>query len=294
MKKILKHIFEPNKIIGFLICNISIFLLIYVFTKHLEDTAIAYVAYLLSTYALIIFIIWFIEVCEFSSNFIKKNSKIYHWYKKNQEMITKRLFYISFFINLIYGIFKLTTGIYYKSAWFITFAVYYLLLCLMKINIIFSFKQDTAEHNLRKEYKKLGHTGNVLLLLDIVLSGMILLIIHKNEVFFYPGTLIYVVALYDFYLIISAIVNVFKYHNHKSAILTASKCINLTVAMISMISLEVAMIYQFGDNDMAFKNTMIGITGFIVAVINSMMAIYLVVKSKRLPSSSKKIKNENL
>ena len=282
--KIIKAIFHPNKIIGFILCNTSIFLLIYVFTKHLEDTPIAYVAYLLSTYSLIIFIIWFIKACEFSSNFVKKNSELYHWYDKNKKIITKMMLRISFLINLIYGIFKLTTGIYYKSAWFITFAVYYLLLCLMKINLIFSFTKGTLERNILKEHKKLEHTGIVLLLLDIVLSGMIILIIHKNEAFFYPGTLIYGIALYDFYLIISAIVNVFKYHNHKSAVLTASKCINLTVAMISMISLEVAMIYQFGDNDIEFKNTMIGITGFIVAVINSIMAIYLIVKSKILTS----------
>lgn len=120
----------------------------------------------------------------------------------------------------------------------------------------------------------------MLLLLDIVLSGMIVLIIHQNATFTYPGTLIYIVALYDFYLIITAIINVVKYHNHKSPILTASKCINLTVAMISMISLEVAMIYQFGDNDIAFKNTMIGITGFAVAIINSLMAFYLIIKGR--------------
>lgn len=104
------------------------------------------------------------------------------------------------------------------------------------------------------------------------------MIIHKNETLYYPGSLIYVVALYDFYLIITAIINVFKYHNHKSPMLIASKCINLTVAMISMISLEAAMIYQFGDNDIAFKNMMIGITGFAVAIINSLMAVYLIIK----------------
>lgn len=281
MKKIMKHIFKPSKIVGFFLCNFSIILLIYVFTKHLEDTPIAHLAYLLSTYSLIIFIIWFIKTCEFSTNFIKKNSKLYRRYNENKKTITSVTLHLSFIINLIYGIFKLTTGIYYKSAWFITFAVYYLLLCLMKINVISSLKDKTV-----KEKRKLKHTGIALLLLDIVLSGMIILIIHKNETFFYPGTLIYIVALYDFYLIITAIINVCKYHNHKSPILIASKCINLTVAMISIISLEVAMIYQFGDNDIAFKNTMIGITGFAVALINSIMAIYLIVKSRKINQKS--------
>lgn len=279
--KFIKSLFHPNKIVGFILCNTSIFLLIYVFAKRLEDTPLAYIAYLLSTYSLIIFIIWFIKACEFSSNFIKRNSKLYQWYDENKKTIVKQTLHISFLINLVYGIIKLTTGIYYKSAWFISFAVYYLLLCLMKINLISNFKKGALEHNLIKERKKLKHTEIILLLLDVVLSGIIILIIHKNETFYYPGTLIYAIALYDFYLIITAIINVFKYHNHKRPMLIASKCINLTVAMISMISLEVGMIYQFGDNDIIFKNTMIGITGFAVAIINSLMAVYLIFKGHR-------------
>lgn len=281
MKKIMKRIFEPNKIIGFILCNASIILLIYVFTKHLEDTPIAYIAYSLSTYALIVFIIWFVKACEFSSNFIKKNSKLYQQYEENKETITKITFHFSLIINLIYGIFKLITGIYFKSAWFITFAIYYLLLFLMKINLISSFKKDSLEHNTKKEYQKLKHTGIILLLLDIVLSGMIILIIHKNATFYYPETLIYIVALYDFYLIITAIINALKYRNHKSLMITASKYINLTVAMISIISLEVAMIYQFGNNDIEFKNRMIGITGFTVALMNSIMAIIMILARRR-------------
>ena len=43
--------------------------------------------------------------------------------------------------------------------------------------------------------------------------------------------------------------------------MSASKFINLTVAMIAMLSLEVAMIQQFGDNDPNFKIIMTGIMG---------------------------------
>ena len=61
---------------------------------------------------------------------------------------------------------------------------------------------------------------------------------------------------------------------------------------ISIISLEVAMIYQFGDNDITFRNTMIGITGFAVALINSTMAIYMIIKSKRKKTTKLQISNE--
>lgn len=279
MKKVMKSLLEPNKIIGFLVFNISIGLLIYIFTCRLEYTPLAYISYLLSTYALIIFCIWFYKACKFSNHYIKENSKFYKLYNNNSRSITKIVLYFSLSINLIYGIFKLLAGIYYKSEWFITFAIYYLLLCFMKSSLAFGIKNDKFEVKLKKEYKKLKNTGIVLLFLDLVLSGMIVLIIHQNQIIYYPGYLIYIVALYDFYLIISAFVNVIKYRKQKSPILIANKCINLTVAMISMISLEVAMIYQFGSNDSDFKLIMTSVTGLGVCIINSFMAIYMIIKS---------------
>ena len=57
MKDIVKKIFYPNKVVGFLLFNVGFGLLIYVFINALEDTPLAYISYLLSTYALIIFFV---------------------------------------------------------------------------------------------------------------------------------------------------------------------------------------------------------------------------------------------
>ena len=114
---------------------------------------------------------------------------------------------------------------------------------------------------------------------------MIILIIRQNQKITYAGFIIYIVALYDFYLIISAVINVIKYRKNHSPLLAATKCINLTVAMISMISLEVAMVSQFGSNDSEFKMIMTSIMGFVVCIINTFMSIYMIVKA------NKKLKN---
>ena len=283
MKKILNKLFIPNKILGFIIFNISFGLLIYVFSFHLEDTPLAYLSYFLSTYALIIFCIWFYKVCKFSNQTIKK-SKTYHLYKTNELLITKYSLVLATLLHFTYGIFKLITGIYYMSWWFITFAVYYLILCLMKLSIAKDIKKE-IKNDLKNEYKKLRLTGIILLFLNLILTGMIILIIRQNQIITYAGFIIYIVALYDFYLIISAVINVIKYRKNHSPLLAATKCINLTVAMISMISLEVAMVSQFGSNDSEFKMIMTSIMGFVVCIINTFMSIYMIVKANR------KIKN---
>lgn len=279
MKKTLNKIFVPNKIIGFLLFNLAFGLLIYVFSCHLEDTPIAYISYLLSTYALIIFCVWFYKICEFSNNAIK-NSKSYELYKKNELLITKFSLTFATLLHFVYGIFKLGTGIYYMSWWFITFAIYYLILCLMKLSIVKNIKNEIGK-NLKEEYKKLKLTGIILLFLNLILSGMIILIIKQNQEINYAGFIIYIVAMYDFYLIISAIINVIKYRKNHSPLLASSKCINLTVAMISMISLEVAMVSEFGTNDSEFKMIMTSIMGLVVCIINTSMSIYMIVRANK-------------
>lgn len=274
MKEIIKKILFPNHIIGFITFNLGFGLLIYVFSQSLKETPVAYISYALSSYALTIFCIWFYKVCKFSNDFIKK-SKIYHFYHKNFLTVTKVSMYFSFICNLIYGVFKLGIGIYYMSWWFITFAIYYLLLCLMKVSLAKNISKG------EKEYKKLKHTGIMLLFLNLILVGMIILIIEQNQVIDYNGYLIYFVALYDFYLIISAVINLIKYRKNHSPILISSKCIDFTVAMISMISLEVSMVYQFGNNDSNFKLAMTASMGFAICIMNSCMAIYMIMRANK-------------
>lgn len=278
MKKIITKILNPNTLLGLLICLFSSVLLIYVFSMHLEGTMTSYIAYFLSSYSLVIFMVWFCKVCKFSSDFIKR-TKLYNIYMQYYTTIIKYLLIISSIFNFIYGIFKLGTGIIYKSWWFITFAIYYLVLWFMKISLVIEVKHFGNDIN--NEYKKLRNTGLALFMLDIVLVGMIMLIIKQNQVLTYPGYLIYIMALYDFYLITIAFMNVFRHRKIESPAIYASKCISLTVAMISMLSLEVAMIYKFGNNDTNFRIIMISCTGFGIAIVNFVMALIMIYKSKK-------------
>lgn len=277
MKEKIKKIFKPQKIIGFLIFNLSFVLLIYVFARHLEDTFLAYVAYLLSTYALILFIIWFWKACRFSNHFIKR-TRIYQLYKKHFNTVLKSTLFVSTILNVGYCIFNLVVGVYYGSFWFITFAIYYFCLSVMRSSLLFNVKK--LGENLVQEYQKLKKCGIVLLLLNIVLVGIIILILHNKSNIHYSGMVIYIVALYDFYLIISAFINIFKYRNSMSPVLLANRAIKVVVAMLAVISLEEAMITEFG-NDVHFKVLMIGLTGAVVWLVNSILAIYLIWKASR-------------
>lgn len=273
MKKLINKILHPNKISSILIFFSTTILLIYIFANQLDTSLLAHLVYPYSTYALIVAIIKWQDFSKEKMNQQKQHSKIYHLYQQHNKSINKHVLLLGLQLNLLYGVFKLTTGIYYKSWWFITLASYYLFLCFMKIVLVKSF-----DKNKKTQCKTAKRIGILLILMNLILTSIIISIMQSNQTFYYPGTLIYLVALYDFYLIINAIKNVHQYKSHHEPALIASKILNLTIAMVAMISLEVAMIYTFGNNEIEFKRMMTATLGFIVITINTLMAIHLIYK----------------
>lgn len=125
--------------------------------------------------------------------------------------------------------------------------------------------------------------GLILMLMNVALSGVVVLVVRKNEGFHYAGYLIYVMAMYAFYNIITAVMNVVKYRRYNSPAMSAAKAINLAAALVSMLSLETAMLAQFdnGKNPETFRRAMTGSTGGCVCVIVLGIAIYMVIGSTR-------------
>ena len=94
--------------------------------------------------------------------------------------------------------------------------------------------------------------------------------------------LIYAMAAYSFYSVITAVINLVKFRKHGSPLLSAAKVINLVAAMVSILSLETAMLAQFGtDDDMEFRQLMTGLTGGGVILTVMAMAVFMLWKSER-------------
>ena len=84
---------------------------------------------------------------------------------------------------------------------------------------------------------------------NFVLSGVVVLVMLQNKGFEYNGILIYVMAMYTFYVTTNSIIDIFKYRKYNSPIMSTSKPISLAAALVSMLSLETAMLSQFsGEN----------------------------------------------
>ena len=123
--------------------------------------------------------------------------------------------------------------------------------------------------------------GIILLLMNQALAGIVIFMVHQNKGFDYPGMLIYAMAAYSFYSVITAVINIVKFRKHGSPVMSAAKAINLVAASVSILSLETAMLAQFGGDDETFRAVMTGATGGGVCLIVIGMAVYMIWRSTR-------------
>lgn len=181
------------------------------------------------------------------------------------------------------------SGILYRSVWFVTLAVYYILLAVMRASLLHYVRKGGK--NKASEWLRYRLCGIILLFMNIALAGIVILVVHQNSGFEYPGMLIYVMAMYAFYAAITAVWNVVKFRKYGSPVMSAAKAINLTAALVSMLSLETAMLTQFGTaNDPKFRQIMTASTGAGISMIVLGMAIFMIVRSTKQMKNFKREK----
>ena len=242
-----------------------------------EDGPLAYLSYALSAYALAIALTGSWRV----TGAIKRTVQAHPLGGRlvgDPKLRAEISLYQGLIINLAYIAVKLVYGIWYRSPWFISLAVYYALLALMRLLLLFRRKGLDYLGELRR-YRL---CGMVLLLMNLALAGIVDFMVQQNRGYEYPGTLIYAMAAYSFYAVILAAINVVKFRRHGSPVLSAAKAINLAAAMVSILSLETAMLSQFGgENGPLFRKRMTGATGAAVCVLVLGMAVYMIAGSAR-------------
>lgn len=78
------------------------------------------------------------------------------------------------------------------------------------------------------------------------------------------------------------VMNVVKYRKYRSPVMSAAKVVSLAAALVSMLSLETAMLTQFGSTDSEMsRRIMTACTGAGVCTIILAMAVYMIYHATR-------------
>lgn len=285
--KIIKRIFFLPSVATLFIAIPSFGFVIMVLTGKIETPVLKYIAYFLSAYALIISITGISKHVRLVRSGVSGHPLIKQLLSipviekliRESRFRTQIALYPGFFINILYAIFKTILGIAYHSAWFLSFGVYYLALAIMRFMLIhyIRFEKQTSEKN--NELRRYRMCGYMLFLVNMAFVGITILAVQKNKGFTYPGYLIYVMAMYAFYSVITAIINLVKYRKYGSPVLSAAKVINMSTALVSIFSLETAMLAQFNEKTEHFRVIMTALTGAGVSLIVVGMAVFMIVRS---------------
>ena len=85
-----------------------------------------------------------------------------------------------------------------------------------------------------------------MLILNFALAGVVIQIVRAGRGYHYPGVLIYIAAMFMFYAVILAVFNLVKYRKYDSPAISAAKAINFMADAVSILSLQTAMLAEFG------------------------------------------------
>lgn len=285
-KKVGRKLLFPPVWLMIVLAVISAVLLTAVFVKGWETSLIAYVVYVLAFYSLSV--ICAACIVAFPGYYRNIKQKIYDNKFGNKYMTDAAYrihlsLYVSLGINLLYVAINLFAGIWYRSVWSITLAAYYIILAVMRFLLLrFSGKIGIGNDRV-KELKRSRLCGIILMTVNLALSGVVVLVILQNKGFEYNGLLIYVMATYTFYVTVNSIINIFKYRKYNSPVMSAAKSISLAAALVSMLSLETAMLSQFGAENTTphFNQIMVGATGAGVCTIVVTISVYTIARTNK-------------
>ena len=185
--------------------------------------------------------------------------------------------------NVLYALLQLGMGFWHRSFWFVSLAVYYISLAVMRFFLVNHTSRYKAGEKMLSELRKYRACGVIFLVMNLALSLMIFFMVYWNRTFHHHEITTIALAAYTFTSLTVAVVNIVRYRKYNSPVYTASKSISLAAACVSMLTLESTMLTTFGEETMnlAGRRAFLGISGGAISVFIIAMAIYMIVQGTK-------------
>lgn len=178
-------------------------------------------------------------------------------------------------VNVLYALYNIFIGVKYSSVWFFSVAVYYIMICLIKFFLI-----TRGFSGGKRELLNLRTCGVMMLLLNITVSGLIVLMIIQNKSHVYSPWVILWTAGYTLFRITATIVEGIRLRKNMNPTMSAVKSLNLTVALMSLFSLQASVLDRI-KIDAALKQHLNVFTGSIVGGLVILIALRTILLAER-------------
>ncbi len=282
-KTICKKILFPPLWLILIFALLSAGALVSVFIKGWSTSPFASVIYALASYSLTVLCLagWkTLRRCYLKAKEKVSKNPYANRYLTDAAFKTRVSLNRSLAINLLYAAVNAVSARIYRTSWFIIFSVYYAIMAIMRFLLVRFVGRNKIGQNRLGELKRSRLCAFVLMTVNLALTGAVLMMVQFDRGFEYQGILIYGMAAYTFYITTTAVIDLVRYRKYHSPVLSAAKVIKLAAALVSMLSLETAMLSQFGgDSSPEMRNALIMATGGGISVIIAAIAVSMIVRS---------------
>ncbi|MBE6516392.1 MAG: hypothetical protein E7Z71_06855 [Methanocorpusculum parvum] len=280
-----KLLFPPLWLIGILAiaCAIALFR---IFSRGMESSPVAYAVYTLSFYTLLVLSL------TVGKNFPRWHSRVREIVYGNtyiRQYVTDAVFKTqinlacSLALDVLYAGVNILLDVFFSTNWFAIFAGYYTVLSCLRILLFQNLFGKRKRENPLRELKRARLCSGILLTVNLVLSALVLMMLYRPHEFGDMGVLIYVAALYTFSALAVSLTGLIRFRKYKSPVLSVSRMINLTAALVSLLILETAMLSQFGgDMPLSMQNIFIAATGAGISIVIVVTTLYMILRTTRM------------
>ncbi len=214
----------------------------------------------------------------FVETFIKKPLRsFYESYQNDPWLRAATSTKMSAVINLFFVFYQAYNAYRRQSLWFASLSVYYAWLTFMRVNIA-TYMQTLAADG-REELRRYRRTGYWLLFLNTVI---LVLGIVSNRFGYRPSYathMLVVVALFAVYNVTAAIINLHKWRKLEDPLISASKALSLSCALISVYSLQSAAIGRFAAmSDARILNFLTYATPIVIFLVIGSISLFIILR----------------
>ena len=281
-KKVGVKLLFPPTFVVFLFFNLTVVGLVFIFMNNLGENPIAACFYAVSFYSLVI-------VCARIPRIVKKvqrglhSNKYSHRYLTDKELRMSFSMYRGLIIGIGFAVFKTITGLVYHTPWLYAMAGYNVIMSLMRFVVVYQTQRKGLSEADREQRANISAwiCGWLMMVLNIAVSVIMYMVIVLKQTIEYHEIVVIALAAYTFYCFTMAVINVVKYRK-KDFVYSTIKNIDLVKAIVSVFTLQVAMLTRFGEEgslDMGLMNTLTGIA--VTIAINTLAALMLARTNKR-------------
>lgn len=193
---------------------------------------------------------------------------------------------VSFGVNALIGAGKLILGFVLLSPWFIVTAVYYLILCGARGQLLWRFKNtrfiEDGIERFDQQFAVFRHSGFFLCLLGLSYLFICFRMYNWGEGSTYPNYILYGVAGVAFYKVGISIHGMVVSKRMKNPLLTTTKIIAFADACVSIVAVQCALLTVEDSAKAATRSSALLGTGCSIVFIG--IGIYMLLRKKEYPA----------